>query len=99
MCRHVAYVGPPTTLATLLLDAPHGLLHQSYAPSDMRGGGTVNADGFGAGWYPPVAEVSEAAPDGDPGDDPDDHVGAVGTARYSSDRPLWADTGFSALAA
>ena len=77
MCRHLAYVGPPTRLAPLLLDPPHGLLHQSYAPSDMRGGGTVNADGFGAGWYPPVA-----AP-----------------ARYRSDRPLWADTGFAALAA
>jgi glutamine amidotransferase len=99
VCRHLAYVGPPTTLATLLLDAPHGLLHQSYAPSDMRGGGTVNADGFGAGWYPPVARVSEAAPDGDPGVDPADHVGAVGPARYRSDRPLWADTGFAALAA
>ena len=53
MCRHLAYVGPPTGLAPLVLDAPHGLLHQSYAPSDMRGGGTVNADWFGAGWYPP----------------------------------------------
>ena len=50
----------PRALAPLLLDAPHGLLHQSYAPSDMRGGGTVNADGFGAGWYPPVAAGSSA---------------------------------------
>ena len=54
MCRHLAYLGPPVTLAALLLDPPHGLLHQSYAPADMRGGGTVNADGFGAGWYPPA---------------------------------------------
>lgn len=53
MCRHLAYVGPPTTLSALLLDPPHSLLRQSYAPADMRGGGTVNADGFGAGWYPP----------------------------------------------
>lgn len=35
-----------------MLEPPHGLLHQSYAPQDMRGGGTINADGFGAGWYP-----------------------------------------------
>ena len=101
MCRHLAYVGPPTRLAALLLDAPHGLLHQSYAPSDMRGGGTVNADGFGAGWYPPVARravSAGAAPHGDPGDDPAAQVGA-GPARYRSDRPLWADTGFAALAA
>lgn len=52
MCRHLAYLGPPVTLSSLVLDAPHGLLRQSYAPLDMRGGGAVNADGFGAGWYP-----------------------------------------------
>lgn len=52
MCRHLAYVGPPVTLSSLILEPPHGLLRQSYAPADMRGGGTVNADGFGAGWYP-----------------------------------------------
>ena len=97
MCRHVAYIGPPTRLGTLLLDAPHGLLHQSYAPSDMRGGGTVNADGFGAGWYPSGAAAGaapDAAPRDVPGDDP-----TAGPARYRSDRPLWADTGFAALAA
>jgi glutamine amidotransferase len=52
VCRHLAYTGPPVTLASLVLDPAHGLLVQSYAPADMRGGGTVNADGFGAGWYP-----------------------------------------------
>jgi glutamine amidotransferase len=52
VCRHLAYLGPPRDLATLLLDPPHSLLRQSYAPADMRGGGTINADGFGAGWYP-----------------------------------------------
>ncbi|MGH3873982.1 MAG: ergothioneine biosynthesis protein EgtC [Pseudonocardiaceae bacterium] len=51
MCRHLAYLGPPRDLATLLLDPPHSLLHQSYAPVDMRGSGTINADGFGVGWY------------------------------------------------
>ncbi len=51
MCRHLAYLGPPTTLSALVLEPPHGLLRQSYAPADMRGGGTINADGFGAGWY------------------------------------------------
>lgn len=53
MCRHLAYLGPPVTLSSLVLHAPHALLRQSYAPADMRGGGTVNADGFGAGWYVP----------------------------------------------
>lgn len=83
MCRHVAHLGPPTTLAALLLDPPHGLLHQSYAPADMRGGGTVNADGFGAGWYPSVGGASPESP----------------PVRYRSDRPLWADPAFAALAA
>ncbi len=52
MCRHLAYIGPPRAMAELVLDPSHSLLHQSYAPHDMRGGGVVNADGFGLGWYP-----------------------------------------------
>jgi gamma-glutamyl hercynylcysteine S-oxide hydrolase len=57
VCRHLAYLGPPRDLATLLLDPPHSLVRQSYAPADMRGGGTVNVDGFGAGWYPDGTNV------------------------------------------
>lgn len=53
MCRHLAYLGTPVDLATLLCTPSHSLLRQSYAPADMRGGGTINADGFGAGWYRP----------------------------------------------
>ncbi|WBB80858.1 ergothioneine biosynthesis protein EgtC [Micromonospora sp. WMMD882] len=52
MCRHLAYLGPAVTLRALLFDPPHSLARQSWAPRDMRGGGTVNADGFGVGWYP-----------------------------------------------
>jgi glutamine amidotransferase len=52
VCRHLAYLGPPRELASLLLDPPNSLLRQSYAPADMRCDATVNADGFGAGWYP-----------------------------------------------
>jgi gamma-glutamyl hercynylcysteine S-oxide hydrolase len=51
MCRHLAYLGPPVSLASLVLDPPHSLLHQTWAPTDMRGGGSINADGFGIGWY------------------------------------------------
>jgi glutamine amidotransferase len=51
MCRHLAYLGPPVPLGRLLVDPPHSLLHQSWAPNDMRGGGTINADGYGVGWY------------------------------------------------
>jgi len=56
VCRHLAYLGPPVPLAALLYDPPHSLEHQSWAPRDMRGGGTINADGFGVGWYPPGAD-------------------------------------------
>ena len=54
MCRHLAYLGPPIALAELLFTPPHALVHQSWAPRDMRGGGTINADGFGVGWYTPA---------------------------------------------
>ncbi|GAA3350483.1 ergothioneine biosynthesis protein EgtC [Amorphoplanes nipponensis] len=52
MCRHLAYLGAPVQLARLLFDAPHALARQAWAPLDMRGGGTINADGFGVAWYP-----------------------------------------------
>jgi gamma-glutamyl hercynylcysteine S-oxide hydrolase len=56
VCRHLAYLGPPVPLAALLYDPPHSLAHQAWAPRDMRGGGTINADGFGVGWYPDGAD-------------------------------------------
>lgn len=52
MCRHLAYLGPPTPLASLLFDPPHALADQAWAPREMRGSGTVNVDGFGVGWFP-----------------------------------------------
>ena len=57
MCRHLAYLGPPIPLSALLFEPPHGLSHQSWAPRDMRGGGTINADGFGVGWHTPAGPV------------------------------------------
>lgn len=56
MCRHLAYLGPPVPLAALILDPPHSLYRQAWAPADMCGGGSVNADGFGIGWYAPTGE-------------------------------------------
>ncbi|MEV6301807.1 ergothioneine biosynthesis protein EgtC [Actinoplanes sp. NPDC051861] len=56
MCRHLGYLGPPVPLKDLLLDPPHALVTQAWAPRDMRGGGTINADGFGVGWYPSASE-------------------------------------------
>jgi gamma-glutamyl hercynylcysteine S-oxide hydrolase len=50
MCRHLAYLGPPAPLRALLTDPPHSLYRQAWAPRRQRHG-TVNADGFGIGWY------------------------------------------------
>ncbi|SDI73506.1 dimethylhistidine N-methyltransferase/ergothioneine biosynthesis protein EgtC,TIGR03442 [Actinokineospora alba] len=50
MCRHLGYLGPAVSLSSLLFDPPQGLLRQTFAPKDMRQGGTVNVDGFGVGW-------------------------------------------------
>ena len=52
MCRHLAYLGPPASLRSVLIDPPHGLYRQAWAPRRQRHG-TVNADGFGVGWYAP----------------------------------------------
>ncbi|OZM72393.1 ergothioneine biosynthesis protein EgtC [Amycolatopsis antarctica] len=57
MCRHLAYVGEPCSPAGPVFEAPHSLLVQSYAPADMRRGGTVNADGFGLGWFDDEGET------------------------------------------
>jgi glutamine amidotransferase len=56
MCRHLAYVGTPLSLHDLVVDRPHPLYEQSWAPARQRHG-TVNVDGFGVGWY-----VDRAAP-------------------------------------
>ncbi|MEU3410766.1 ergothioneine biosynthesis protein EgtC [Streptomyces sp. NPDC006658] len=52
MCRHLAYLGPEEPLGRLLVEPAHGLYRQSWAPRRQRYG-TVNADGFGVGWYAP----------------------------------------------
>ena len=50
MCRHLAWLGRPRTLAELVLDPPSSLLVQSYSPRRQRYG-TVNADGWGVGFH------------------------------------------------
>jgi gamma-glutamyl hercynylcysteine S-oxide hydrolase len=57
VCRHLGYLGPAVPVASLVLDPPHSLLRQSWAPADMRAGGTINADGFGVGWFAGAAPV------------------------------------------
>lgn len=50
MCRLLAYLGPSLLLESLLYNYEHSLITQSYQPQEMISG-TVNADGFGVGWY------------------------------------------------
>ncbi|WP_149179688.1 ergothioneine biosynthesis protein EgtC [Streptomyces sp. TRM49041] len=53
MCRHIAWAGADAVpLGELLVAPAHGLYRQSWAPRRQRYG-TVNADGFGVGWYAP----------------------------------------------
>ncbi|MFF4826770.1 ergothioneine biosynthesis protein EgtC [Streptomyces sp. NPDC001312] len=50
MCRHLAYLGPEEPLGRYLVEPAHSLYRQAWAPRHQRHG-TVNADGFGVGWY------------------------------------------------
>lgn len=102
MCRHIGYLGPPVTLAELVLDPPHSLVVQSYAPKDMRGGGRVNVDGFGVGWFAAEAEadaagLASAQRTGRAAGSPEEHpLGAA--RRYRRPVPIWQDAPFAELA-
>jgi glutamine amidotransferase len=50
MCRHLGWLGRPRTLAALVAEPEHGLLRQSWQPRRQRHG-TMNADGWGVGWW------------------------------------------------
>ncbi|MCU1656894.1 MAG: amidohydrolase [Pseudonocardiales bacterium] len=50
MCRHLAWLGEPRTLAALMLTPTHGLLTQSYQPRRQKNG-RLNADGWGVGFH------------------------------------------------
>lgn len=54
MCRHLGYLGPVRSVGGVLTEGVNSLRVQSWAPKDMRGGGTINADGFGAAWWTPA---------------------------------------------
>lgn len=49
MCRWMAYQGTPIYLEEWLFEPDHSLIHQSL--SARKSEVTVNADGFGLGWY------------------------------------------------
>ncbi len=50
MCRHLAYLGEPISIKSIILDPPHSLAEQAWRPREQRHG-TMNVDGFGIGWY------------------------------------------------
>lgn len=50
MCRHLAYLGTPRSLASLLHDPERSLERQSWQPQRQREG-AMNADGWGVGWW------------------------------------------------
>ena len=58
MCRHLGYLGPVAPVGEILTRGTHSLYEQAWAPRDMRGGGTISADGFGVAWWLPGGEVS-----------------------------------------
>jgi glutamine amidotransferase len=50
MCRHLAYLGPPRPLGSLLFEPAHSLEVQAYRPKHQPDV-TLNADGWGVGWW------------------------------------------------
>ena len=50
MCRHLGWLGRETSISSLVLDPPHGLRVQSYAPRRQKHG-LMNADGWGVGFF------------------------------------------------
>jgi gamma-glutamyl hercynylcysteine S-oxide hydrolase len=50
MCRHLAWLGEPCSVASLVLEPPYGLLVQSYSPRRQKHG-LMNADGWGVGFF------------------------------------------------
>ena len=50
MCRIAAYLGETIALEKFLLEPPHSLLVQGWAPRELRYA-RLNADGFGFSWY------------------------------------------------
>jgi glutamine amidotransferase len=59
MCRHLAYLGPPRSLASLLHEPEQSLEKQSWKPLRQREG-AMNADGWGVGWWDPLVRAEPA---------------------------------------
>nr|WP_306455139.1 ergothioneine biosynthesis protein EgtC [Nocardia seriolae] len=83
----------------MLTRGPHSLRTQSWAPSEMRGGGTINADGFGvAWWHHPDAATPDHGPGviwhgGAPRDSAETPtpIAELVVSRYRNAAPIWTD--------
>ncbi|NIP58465.1 MAG: hypothetical protein GWM92_08795 [Gemmatimonadetes bacterium] len=62
MCRFVAYAGPERSARALVFGGTHPLVEQSWAPRELLYG-SVNADGYGVGWYDDGRPVRIARPE------------------------------------
>lgn len=63
MCRLIAYLGEPTSVAPLVFGGTHSLYEQSWKPRELLSG-SVNADGYGIVWYAEgrPGRIAEARP-------------------------------------
>ncbi|GAB2644227.1 class II glutamine amidotransferase [Nocardia goodfellowii] len=107
MCRHAGYVGPEIGVGELLTRGAHSLRTQAWAPREMRGGGTINADGFGVAWWRAAESVPSSVTEGEGqvraagrgdtagrGGVPDSGMGVRGgvvVSRYRNPAPIWTD--------
>ncbi|MEV5651361.1 ergothioneine biosynthesis protein EgtC [Nocardia sp. NPDC052254] len=103
MCRHLGYLGPPAAVGEILTRGPHSLRTQAWAPTDMRRGGTINADGFGVAWWVPevvaTADIGDGAGRAGIGDGTEAGPGRIGgrapirlrASRYRNPAPIWTD--------
>jgi glutamine amidotransferase len=82
MCRHLGWLGADVTVSSLVLDPPHGLRVQSYAPRRQKHG-LLNADGWGVGFFD--ASLKGASEGGVP-------------RRWRSPAPLWGEVSFESVA-
>lgn len=87
VCRHLGWLGDPVSVASLVLEPPHGLVVQSYAPRRQKHG-LMNADGWGVGFF----DVSAGRDGGGSAD------GSDAPRRWRSAQPLWGDASFASVA-
>jgi gamma-glutamyl hercynylcysteine S-oxide hydrolase len=85
MCRHVGWLGERVSVASLVIDPPHGLLVQSYAPR-MQKHGLMNADGWGVGFFDRLGQERSDSGEGNV------------ARRWRSAAPLWGDASFASVA-